>query len=228
MANYNATTDILEVAGLRIDTAGGVSTALDSDYVVNIVLELQANAQALIDSESARVDTISRRLDVIEDYRLVDYDSDLRVANANNVTLTAAVTAAQADADSIDLRLIVTDSDVGMTKERVGTSNLTTTATIVIDAINEIDAEIGDITTLTTTDKTGIVAALNEIKAAMDVLTTRMDTAETNIANLQARVGASATPITIDDLSDVNLSVAPTSGQVLKYSGTNWTAQADA
>jgi hypothetical protein len=228
MANYNATTDILEVAGLRIDTAGGVSTALDSDYVVNIVLELQANAQALIDSESARVDTISRRLDVIEDYRLVDYDSDLRVANANNVTLTAAVTAAQADADSIDLRLILTDSDVGMTKERVGTGNLTTTATIVIDAINEIDAEIGDITTLTTIDKTGIVAALNEIKAAMDVLTTRMDTAEANITNLQARVGASATPITIDDLDDVNLSVAPTSGQVLKYSGTNWTAQADA
>ena len=228
MANYNATTDTLQVTGLRIDTAGGVSTALDSEYVANIVLEIQADAQALIDSESARVDTISRRLEVIEYYRLLDYDSDLRVANAGLTTLDSRITAAQSDADSIDIRLVTTETNVATLQTAVGTATLTTAVATISDAVNELDAEIGDITTLTTTDKSAIVAALNEIKDAMDALTVRVTTAETNINDLQARVGTGSTAISIDDLSDVNLSVTPTSGQVLKYTGTNWTAQADA
>lgn len=50
-------------------------------------------------------------------------------------------------------------------------SSLTTTATDVVGAINELDNEQGDLSTLTTANKSNLVAATNEIKSDLDALT---------------------------------------------------------
>jgi hypothetical protein len=47
-------------------------------------------------------------------------------------------------------------------------ATLTTTATDVVGAINELDNEQGDLTTLSTTNKANLVSAINEIKTDLD------------------------------------------------------------
>ena len=47
-------------------------------------------------------------------------------------------------------------------------SGLTTTGKSLVDAINEVDSDIGVLSSLTTTDKTSLVAAVNEIEAVFD------------------------------------------------------------
>jgi hypothetical protein len=47
---------------------------------------------------------------------------------------------------------------------------LTTTATNVVDGINELDNEQGDLTLLTTANKANLVSAVNEIKSDFDAL----------------------------------------------------------
>jgi len=51
-------------------------------------------------------------------------------------------------------------------------ASLTTTATNVVGAINELDNEQGDLTTLNTANKSNLVSALNEIKTDLDNATT--------------------------------------------------------
>lgn len=51
-------------------------------------------------------------------------------------------------------------------------SSLTTTATDVVGAINELDNEQGDLTLLSTANKANLVDALNEIKTDLDNATT--------------------------------------------------------
>lgn len=50
-------------------------------------------------------------------------------------------------------------------------SALTTTATNVVSAINELDLEHGDLSALNTANKANFVAAVNEIKEDLDNLT---------------------------------------------------------
>ena len=42
------------------------------------------------------------------------------------------------------------------------TSTLTTTAKTVVESINELDKDLGDVSTLTTTAKDNVVSAVNE------------------------------------------------------------------
>lgn len=51
------------------------------------------------------------------------------------------------------------------------TASLTTTASDVVGAINELDVEQGDLTGLTTANKSNLVAATNELKTSFDALT---------------------------------------------------------
>ena len=48
-------------------------------------------------------------------------------------------------------------------------ANLTTTAKVAVDAINEHDTEIGDLTSLNTTNKDNLVSAINEALQAVEV-----------------------------------------------------------
>lgn len=81
-------------------------------------------------------------------------------------------------------------------------NNLTTTAKVAVTAINELDAEIGNISSLKTENKTTLMDAINEVHddlgtvsglattaktnavSAINELKSRMDTADTNITNL--------------------------------------------
>lgn len=47
--------------------------------------------------------------------------------------------------------------------DKIGTTPLTTTATNLSGAVNELDEEIGDLTSLDTSDKTSLVGAINDI-----------------------------------------------------------------
>jgi len=49
-------------------------------------------------------------------------------------------------------------------------ASLTTTATDVVGAVNELDNEQGDLTTLTTAQKSNLVGSLNELKTDLDNL----------------------------------------------------------
>jgi len=49
-------------------------------------------------------------------------------------------------------------------------ASLTTTATDVVGAVNELDNEQGDLTTLTTAQKSSLVGSLNELKTDLDNL----------------------------------------------------------
>ena len=219
MANYNATTDILRVAQVRINTGGGVETALDSEYVRNIALEAQASVQTLVDSESARVDTIGRRLNILEGYRLPDYDSDLRVANTGITAMQASIVVERGRIDSVDSRLTTAEADIVTLETTVGTATLTTTATAIKEAINELDAEIGS--TAMGTTATEVKAAIAELKGLIDTLTTRVTALESDRDDLQSRVGATAVAFALDDLADVNAS-SPAVGQTITWNGTNW------
>lgn len=67
------------------------------------------------------------------------------------------------------------DSDVGLP-----TSNLTTTNTSsVINAINELDNEIGTLSTLTTAVKSSLVAAINELDSDVGIISA-MNTGDTS------------------------------------------------
>ena len=57
------------------------------------------------------------------------------------------------------------DTAVGDIRSDIGTAALTTTAQDLNTAINELDAELGPVASLTTTDKTSAVAAINELDA---------------------------------------------------------------
>lgn len=50
-------------------------------------------------------------------------------------------------------------------------ASLTTTATDVVGAVNELDNEQGDLTALTTAQKSNLVGSLNELKTDLDALT---------------------------------------------------------
>jgi hypothetical protein len=63
----------------------------------------------------------------------------------------------------LDLSAFALDAHLG------NVANLTTTAKTAVGAINEHDAEIGDLTKLNTTNKGNLVAALNEALQAVEV-----------------------------------------------------------
>lgn len=60
-------------------------------------------------------------------------------------------------------------------------SNLTTTSKIVVGAINELDGEVGTLSSLTTTTKNTLVAAINEVDGDLGALSSLTTTAKTNI-----------------------------------------------
>lgn len=75
---------------------------------------------------------------------------------------------------------VTTNDSIDQWREKTNTisqtlgdpASLTTTATNVVGAINELDNEQGDLTQLTTANKSNLVDALNEIKTDLDNATT--------------------------------------------------------
>lgn len=75
---------------------------------------------------------------------------------------------------------VTTNDSIDQWREKTNTisqtlgdpASLTTTATNVVSAINELDNEQGDLTQLTTANKANLVDALNEIKTDLDNATT--------------------------------------------------------
>lgn len=47
--------------------------------------------------------------------------------------------------------------------DKIGTAPLTTTATNLSSAVNELDGDVGDLSSLVTTDKSSVVSAVNEL-----------------------------------------------------------------
>jgi len=91
-------------------------------------------------------------------------------------------------ADIDDLQL-----DVGNLKTKVGTATLATTEQDLSGAVNELDSEIGVLSSLTTAIKTSIVNAINELVAKIGTLTSLTTTAKTSLVGavneLNANVG---------------------------------------
>ena len=76
-----------------------------------------------------------------------------------NLTVTGAITNT-----ALDERIGAIEDDVG------DVTNMTTTATDLAGAIDELDAEIGDISTLDTTEKGSVVGAINELDGRVDAV----------------------------------------------------------
>lgn len=84
--------------------------------------------------------------------------------------------------DFKDLQDIVNDL-VDQANDIGNLGGLTTSAQTVVDAINELDAEIGDLSTLPTTDKSSLVNAIIEIYNNVGDLTNLNTTAQGSIVD---------------------------------------------
>lgn len=115
-------------------------------------------------------------------------DNALLVANPT-LSATNAV-------DAVLETLIKVETEVGV----IGA--LTTTAETLVGAINEHDAELGVISTLTTTQKGTIVGSINELDAEMGVLstltTTQKGTIVGSINELDADIGSLIEVLDVD------------------------------
>ena len=80
---------------------------------------------------------------------------------------------------------------------KVGTGSLNTTATNLSDAVNELDNEIGDVSTLTTT-ATDLAGAVNELSS--DISTVGSDLAD-DISDINDTIGSTALPTTAQTLT---------------------------
>lgn len=71
------------------------------------------------------------------------------------------------------------DSDIGLPL-----SNLTTTdKTTIINAINELDSDLGSLSSLTTTDKSNIVSAINELDSDVGTISSLNTTEKSSVVN---------------------------------------------
>ena len=127
-----------------------VTGSTDTGYVVSIHPDFSGRVTTL-ETEAAAAQTAAGlnpdgTLTAFSGTTYLDAESSLRAA------AIALDTAVKAEVD----RAKIAEGVV---------STLTTTATNLTAAINEHDAEIGDLATLTTTDKTSLVSAINEIDA---------------------------------------------------------------
>ena len=88
-----------------------------------------------------------------------------------------------ADRTVTDLTLIGTWADTyNLLVADIGEADtLTTTATTVVTAINEVDGLIGDLTSLTTTAQGSVVVAINEVDGLIGDLTALTTTADSNL-----------------------------------------------
>ena len=73
-------------------------------------------------------------------------------------------------------------------------STLTTVATNAVDAINELDSEIGDLSALTTTDKASTVNAINELDSEIGDIATLTTTDKASVVNAINEVNAKEIP----------------------------------
>lgn len=116
----------------------------------------------------------------------------------------------------------------------LGNTALTTTATSITDAINELDADIGNKTTLTTTNKTSAVNAINELDAEHGTLsslqTSNKSTFVASINELFDKIGPLATLNTTnkDNLVDALSEVQTELGDITTLTTTDQTSAVDA
>ena len=248
---YNNTTGYLDVNGVytgeivvngryRVDSdwvsgiakAVHLNDALDSDTVAAISNVTGLTAQvAANDSEIA---SIKNQLVTINGSTTTT-STDLIAVNARlttveNVNTTQSSDIATSTTDIADLKAqtglgtaITTTATtlaaaLNELDAEIGSSILATTATTITAAINEHEDDIGDVSSLTTT-ATNLAAAVNEMNAAITLM-------QASINNLISRVGGGTTAFALNDLNDVDVSTAVT-GQQLTYNGTGWSAGND-
>ena len=116
----------------------------------------------------------------------------------------------------------------------LGNTALTTTATSITDAINELDADIGNKSTLTTTNKTSAVNAINELDAEHGTLsslqTSNKSTFVASINELFDKIGPLATLNTTnkDNLVDALSEVQTELGDITTLTTTDQTSAVNA
>lgn len=90
--------------------------------------------------------------------------------------------------DALDERIGAIEDDVG------DVANMTTTATDLAGAIDELDADLGDLTSLNTTETGSLVGAINELDSDVTTLTERTGELGTNDTEQQAAIDALEMP----------------------------------
>ena len=106
-------------------------------------------------------------------------------SNVNYINTTSGLLATnvQSAIDEIDEQVNTNKTDILSAKTTLGSVAMTTTAQTVTGAINELDADIGNKSTLATTDKSNLVNAVNETKAQInDLVADKAD--KTQLPNL--------------------------------------------
>lgn len=107
------------------------------------------------------------------------------------------------------------DERIGAIEDDVGdVANMTTTATDLAGAIDELDAEIGDLTSLNTTETGSLVGAINELDSDVTTLTERTGELATNDTEQQAAIDALESP-PVWHVQTITTPAAATSDEVL-------------
>ncbi|MGB3944529.1 MAG: hypothetical protein WBK88_07045 [Methanothrix sp.] len=123
-------------------------------------------------------------------------------------SIVGAVNEVDGLVEGIDTRVGDLESDVG------DVANMTTTATDLAGAIDELDAEIGDLTSLNTTETGSLVGAINELDSDVTTLTERTGELATNDTEQQAAIDALESP-PVWHVQTITTPAAATSDEVL-------------
>ena len=93
-------------------------------------------------------------------------------SNVNYINTTSGLLATnvQSAIDEIDEQVNTNKTDILSAKTTLGSVAMTTTAQTVTGAINELDADVGNKSTLITTNKTNLVNAVNENREQINSL----------------------------------------------------------
>jgi len=221
MANYNATTDVLQVSAVLIEHGDGTTTKVDSDFVGQLSVMIADH-----NSDSDNLTGLISRVETLEN-STPNYDSDLQAANSNYISIDANVKVIDSDLTVTRQNLLTAEGEIDVLQAAVGTATLTTAAADLTQALNEIDAEIGALSGLTTTSTASLVAAINALQTAVTTIETNLTNLTADVTNLAARTAAgslgSLNPavMQVSDLSDVAVAGAA-SGEALVFDGSGF------
>lgn len=221
MANYNATTDVLQVSAVIIEHGDGTTTKVDSDFVGQLSVLIADH-----NSDSDNLTGLISRVSTLEN-STPNYDSDLQAANSNYISIDANVKVIDSDLTVTRQKVLTAEGEIDALQTAVGTATLTTAAADVTQALNEIDAEIGTLSSLTTASTANLVSAINALQTAVTTLTTDLTNLQADVDNLASRTNAGtrgsilSNILALNDLSDVSTGT-PTANQALVYDGAGF------
>lgn len=236
----------------HISTIAAATLASTVTQVATNTTNIAANTTAIVNNDSdilalgARITTnatnIATNVAAIaaHELRIDQHDSDIAALALTPGNITAVefrVTSLENNDTAQDASITGNATDIAALKTFTGEGvTLTTAATALSGAVNELDAEIGDINnfvgvgSFAATDVSLAIAELLTNQTALQTAATNLEarvaTLETLVNALIARVGGGSTPFALNDLADVTTGT-PTTGQQLTWNGTDWTAAND-